>query len=139
VIDPRKSPVIIRGIAHGIEAEAKEVEIETATTTRAQEVEGEQVQDHLHQDKVTASGIPLTEVLAGGGNYQGHHLLPARGHHGGKAAELHANDTYPLLEMIVIIVTVLVTANQIGGDETIKVEAMGLVAIRRQILYLQKC
>ena len=116
VIDPSQSPVILHRIAHGIEAEAKEVEIETATTTRAQEVEGEQVQDHLHQDKVTASGIPLTEVLAGGGNYRGHHLLPARGHHGGKATDLHATDTYLLLE-----VSTFFDCKQHSGNKNIRI------------------
>jgi len=138
VID-RQNPVIRLRIAHGIEAEANEVEIETATTTRGPEVEGELVQDHHHQDKATASGIHLTEVLTGGGNYRGRHL-PVPDHPGGNQADLHvtATDTYLLLEMIVITVTVTVIAIQTEAAKT-KVEAMGLVAIRRQILYSPKC
>ena len=99
LIDPLQNPDILLRIAHGIEAEAKEVETGTAmTTTRGQEVEGELVQDHHPQDKVTALGIQQTEVL-GGGNYRGHRHLPARGHHGGKGLHVTVTDTYLHLEV----------------------------------------
>merc|ERR1719225_873702 len=68
--------------------------------TRGQEVEGELVQDHHPQDKVTASGSQQTEVR-GGGNYRGHRHLPARGPHG-IGPHVTATDTYLHLEMTVI-------------------------------------
>lgn len=138
LIDPLQNPVILLRIAHGIEAEAKGVETGTATMmTRGQEVEGELVQDHHPQDKVTASGSQQTEVR-GGGNYRGHRHLPARGPHG-IGLHVTATDTYLHLEMTVIIVIVTVIAIQIEEVAMTKVEAMGLVAIRRQILYSLKC
>ena len=98
LIDPLQNLVILLRIAHGIEAEAKGVETGTATMmTRGQEVEGELVQDHHPQDKVTASGNQQTEVR-GGGNYRGHRHLPARGPHG-IGLHVTATDTYLHLEV----------------------------------------
>ena len=58
LIDPLQNPVILLRIAHGIEAEAKEVETGTATMmTRGQEVEGELVQDHHPQEEILFSAV----------------------------------------------------------------------------------
>lgn len=134
MIDHRNPDIPLETVLE-IKDVVNEVEIETVMTIVP---EVEEVQDHQGQTEVGWLEIHQIEVLVDGGRYRGR-LLPDPRKIVGLKGHL-ATDTSHLLEMIVITAPHVVNAIAIWNEAVrTTVEAMGLLAMHRQILYLQKC